>query len=63
MFFFQLETIFRPKKTGVRGTGGQLPRPRSESDFNETDEQADFIEQMDEETLNEKFEEMLVCNC
>ncbi|XP_075219811.1 diaphanous related formin 1 isoform X2 [Lycorma delicatula] len=55
----KLETIFRPKKTGVRGTGGPLPRPRSESDFNETEEQADFIEQMDEETLSEKFELML----
>lgn len=54
-----LDTIFRPKKTAVRGAGGPLPRPRSESDFNETDEQADLIEQLDEETLNEKFEEML----
>ncbi|XP_039298109.1 protein diaphanous [Nilaparvata lugens] len=54
-----LETLFRPKKTGFRSGSSQLPRPRSETDFNETDEQVEQIEHLDEQSLNIKFEEML----
>lgn len=48
----------REKGRGIGG--GQLPRPHSESDFNEVEEQL-FVGQLDanEEFLNEKFEEML----
>lgn len=57
----QLDTIFSRPKKGGRGGGHQLPRPHSEADFNEVEEQqTQVIEQMDEVTLNEKFEEMLV---
>lgn len=54
-----LETLFRPKKTGFRSGSSQLPRPRSETDFNEADEQVEVIEHLDEQALNSKFEEML----
>lgn len=55
-----LDTIFSRPKKGGRGGGHQLPRPHSEADFNEVEEQqTQVIEQMDEVTLNEKFEEML----
>ncbi|PSN30139.1 Protein diaphanous [Blattella germanica] len=48
------------KKEKGRGVGGQLPRPHSESDFNEVEEQEFFFEQLeDEKLLNDKFEEML----
>jgi hypothetical protein len=60
----QLDTWFGTKKKEKgRGGGGQLPRPHSESDFNEVAEQEFFVEQLDadEMFLNEKFEEMLVC--
>lgn len=60
----QLDTWFGTKKKEKgRGSGGQLPRPHSESDFNEVAEQEFFVEQLDadETFLNEKFEEMLVC--
>ncbi|XP_066990875.2 protein diaphanous isoform X2 [Anabrus simplex] len=55
-----LDTIFsRPKKTG-RGGGGQLPRPHSESDFNDVEEQhTQFVARLDEMGVNEKYEEML----
>ncbi|PNF42312.1 hypothetical protein B7P43_G05496 [Cryptotermes secundus] len=58
----QLDTWFGTKKKEKgRGSGGQLPRPHSESDFNEVAEQEFFVEQLDadETFLNEKFEEML----
>jgi hypothetical protein len=62
--FLQLDTWFGTKKKEKgRGGGGQLPRPHSESDFNDVAEQEFFVEQLDadETFLNEKFEEMLVC--
>ena len=40
--------------------GSQLPRPNSELDFNEIEEQEMLIDQLDDEALNDKFEEMLV---
>jgi hypothetical protein len=58
-----LDTWFGTKKKEKgRGGSGQLPRPHSESDFNEVAEQEFFVEQLDadETFLNEKFEEMLV---
>ena len=64
--FLQLDTWFGTRKKdrgrGGGGGGGQLPRPHSEIDFNEYEEQI-FVEQLDasEEFLNEKFEDMLVC--
>ncbi|XP_015122157.1 protein diaphanous isoform X2 [Diachasma alloeum] len=64
--FFGLDTWFgRPKKSGrgggVRsGTGfNTIPRPNSGDDFDEIEQQRAIIERMDEETVNEKFEEML----
>ncbi|KAJ4443300.1 hypothetical protein ANN_04968 [Periplaneta americana] len=57
-----LDTWFGTKKKEKgRGGGGQLPRPHSESDFNEVEEQEFFVEQLeaDEKFLNDKFEEML----
>lgn len=55
-----LDTWFgRPKKSTQKGTVGQLPRPHSESDFNELEEHVEFIEQLDDEALNDRFEEML----
>lgn len=61
---FQLDTWFgRPKKSG-RGGGGlghnTIPRPNSGEDFNEIEQQRCMIERMDEETVNDRFEEMLV---
>ncbi|XP_024944469.1 protein diaphanous isoform X5 [Cephus cinctus] len=62
----KLDTWFgRPKKSGrgggVRGGTGHntIPRPHSGDDFNEIEQQASIIENMDEETMNDKFEEML----
>lgn len=65
IWLLQLDTWFGTKKKEKGrggGGGGQLPRPHSESDFNEVEEQM-FVGQLDasEEFLNEKFEEMLVC--
>lgn len=64
---FQLDTWFgRPKKSGrgggVRSGSGNhtMPRPHSGDDFNEIEQQRIIIERMDEETVNDKFEEMLV---
>lgn len=37
-----------------------IPRPHSGDDFNEIEQQRSIIERMDEETVNDKFEEMLV---
>ncbi|XP_011299550.1 protein diaphanous isoform X4 [Fopius arisanus] len=61
-----LDTWFgRPKKSGrgggVRsGTGfNTIPRPNSGDDFDEIEQQRAIIDRMDEETVNEKFEEML----
>ncbi|XP_049792914.1 protein diaphanous isoform X1 [Schistocerca nitens] len=55
----KLDLFSRPKKGG-RGNGSHIPRPHSESDFNEIEEQhAQSIEELDEETLNKRFEEML----
>ncbi|XP_012288328.1 protein diaphanous isoform X3 [Orussus abietinus] len=62
----KLDTWFgRPKKSarggGVRGGAGHntIPRPHSGDDFNEIEIQASIIARMDEETVNDKFEEML----
>ncbi|XP_048510372.1 protein diaphanous isoform X3 [Athalia rosae] len=61
-----LDTLFgRPKKPGRGGGAGggighnTIPRPNSGDDFNEIEQQASIIERMDEETMNDKFEEML----
>ncbi|KAK0082986.1 hypothetical protein PV325_009545 [Microctonus aethiopoides] len=61
-----LDTWFgRPKKSGrggsVRsGTGfNTVPRPNSSDDFDEFELQRSIIEKMDEETMNERFENML----
>ncbi|XP_076178549.1 diaphanous related formin 1 [Ptiloglossa arizonensis] len=61
-----LDTWFgRPKKSGrgggVRSGSGNhtMPRPHSGDDFNEIEQQRIIIERMDEETVNDKFEEML----
>jgi hypothetical protein len=62
----QLDAWFgtRKKERGRGGGGGgsQLPRPHSELDINELEEQM-FVVQLEasEEFLNEKFEDMLVC--
>lgn len=37
-----------------------MPRPHSGDDINEIEQQRSIIERMDEETVNDKFEEMLV---
>ncbi|XP_031777153.1 protein diaphanous isoform X5 [Nasonia vitripennis] len=62
MSFNALDTWFgRPKKTG-RGGGSYastMPRPHSGDDFNEVEQQRCMIERMDEETTNDKFEELL----
>lgn len=63
---FQLDTWFRPKKSGrgggVRsGTGlNTVPRPNSGDDFDEIEQQRSIIERMDEEAMNDRFEKMLV---
>ncbi|XP_043474411.1 protein diaphanous isoform X2 [Leptopilina heterotoma] len=59
----KLDTWFgRPKKSG-RGGGGlghnTIPRPNSGEDFNEIEQQRSMIERMDDETVNDRFEEML----
>ncbi|XP_054006199.1 protein diaphanous isoform X1 [Hylaeus anthracinus] len=61
-----LDTWFgRPKKSGrgggVRSGSGNhtMPRPHSGDDFNEIEQQRSIIERMDEEAVNDKFEEML----
>lgn len=62
-----LESWFtRPKKSG-RGGGvrsgtdnNTMPRPHSGDDFNEIEQQRCIIEKMDEEAVNDRFEEMLV---
>ncbi|XP_012224016.1 protein diaphanous isoform X2 [Linepithema humile] len=61
-----LDTWFgRPKKSGrgggPRGYSGSntMPRPHSGDDFNEIEQQRCIIEKMDEETVNDRFEEML----
>lgn len=63
----QLDTWFgRPKKSGrgggMRNNSGSntMPRPHSGDDINEIEQQRSIIERMDEETVNDKFEEMLV---
>jgi diaphanous 2 len=63
----QLDTWFgRPKKSGrgagMRGYSGSntMPRPHSGEDINEIEQQRCIIERMDEETVNDRFEEMLV---
>ncbi|XP_018057951.1 PREDICTED: protein diaphanous [Atta colombica] len=61
-----LDTWFgRPKKS-VRGSGSRgysgsntMPRPHSGDDINEIEQQRCIIERMDEETVNDRFEEML----
>ncbi|XP_043487142.1 protein diaphanous isoform X3 [Polistes fuscatus] len=61
-----LESWFtRPKKSG-RGGGvrsgtdnNTMPRPHSGDDFNEIEQQRCIIEKMDEEAVNDRFEEML----
>lgn len=64
---FQLDTWFgRPKKSGrgggVRSGSGNntIPRPHSGDDFNEIEQQRCIIERMDKDTMNDRFEEMLV---
>lgn len=43
------------------GSGNNtIPRPNSGDDFNEIEQQRCIIERMDKETVNDKFEEMLV---
>lgn len=59
-FLLQLDTLWGRKKAGSTRAMGQLSRPHSDSDFNELDEQVEFIETLDEEALNERFEKMLV---
>ncbi|XP_033328882.2 diaphanous related formin 1 isoform X1 [Megalopta genalis] len=61
-----LDTWFgRPKKSGrgggVRSGSGNhtMPRPHSGDDFNEIEQHRCIIERMDEEAVNDKFEEML----
>ncbi|XP_014210886.1 protein diaphanous isoform X2 [Copidosoma floridanum] len=57
-----LDTWFgRPKRPGRGGgsTSNTLPRPHSGDDFDEVEHQRCMIEGMDEETTNEKFEELL----
>ncbi|XP_043670398.1 protein diaphanous [Vespula pensylvanica] len=62
----KLESWFtRPKKSG-RGGGvrsgtdnNTMPRPHSGDDFNEIEQQRCIIEKMDEEAVNDRFEEML----
>ncbi|XP_032678760.1 protein diaphanous isoform X4 [Odontomachus brunneus] len=61
-----LDTWFgRPKKSGrgggMRNNSGSntMPRPHSGDDINEIEQQRSIIERMDEETVNDKFEEML----
>lgn len=63
----QLDTLFGTRKKergrgGGGGGGGHLPRPHSEVDFGDLEEQI-YVEQLDvnEVFLKEKFEEMLVC--
>ncbi|KAG8234233.1 hypothetical protein J437_LFUL007738 [Ladona fulva] len=63
----QLETWFgRPKKGGVGGglrnggEGGSLARPHSESDFNDSEEPEFSWDNLDDNTVNELFEKMLV---
>jgi hypothetical protein len=62
----QLDAWFGTRKKergrGGGGGGGQLPRPHSEVDMSELEEQM-FVMQLegDEEFLNLKFEDMLVC--
>uniref|UniRef100_A0ABD2X546 Protein diaphanous n=1 Tax=Trichogramma kaykai TaxID=54128 RepID=A0ABD2X546_9HYME len=56
-----LDTWFgRPKKSGRGGSTGPntMPRPNSD-DFNEIEQQRCMIERMDDETTNDKFEELL----
>ncbi|XP_036140076.1 protein diaphanous isoform X2 [Monomorium pharaonis] len=62
----KLDTWFgRPKKSGrgggPRGYSGSntMPRPHSGDDINEIEQQRCIIEGMDEETVNDRFEEML----
>ncbi|XP_011337146.1 protein diaphanous isoform X1 [Ooceraea biroi] len=62
----ELDTWFgRPKKSGrgagTRGYSGHntMPRPHSGEDVNEIEQQRCIIERMDEETVNDRFEEML----
>ncbi|XP_024878050.1 protein diaphanous isoform X2 [Temnothorax curvispinosus] len=61
----KLDTWFgRPKKPGIRGQRGYsgsntMPRPHSGDDINEIEQQRCIIERMDEETVNDRFEEML----
>ncbi|XP_011879316.1 PREDICTED: protein diaphanous isoform X2 [Vollenhovia emeryi] len=62
----KLDTWFgRPKKSvrggGPRGYSGSntMPRPHSGDDINELEQQRSIIERMDEETVNDRFEEML----
>nr|CAD7437653.1 unnamed protein product [Timema bartmani] len=59
-----LDTWFgRPRKEKGRptrgGGSGSLSRPHSETEFPEPDEQEFFIEHLDDEALNDKFEDML----
>lgn len=65
--YLQLDTWFgRPKKGGrgggVRSGSGfnTVPRPNSGDDFDEIEQQRSIIERMDEETMNDRFEKMLV---
>ncbi|KAL0280838.1 UNVERIFIED_CONTAM: hypothetical protein PYX00_002011 [Menopon gallinae] len=55
--FDSIEGLFvRPKKAGRPGS---VSRPHSETDFNEVEVQESAINNMDEITFNDKFEEML----
>lgn len=57
--FWQLDSFFSRPRTKGRGPSGQQPRPPSETYFNEAEEQEFFISGLDDDTTNDKFEEML----
>lgn len=59
-----MDTLFsRPKKNGqgLRCSSNSFSHPRSEPDLNDLERQEEFkVEQLNEDEVNEKFEEMLV---
>ena len=60
--FLQLDTLLgRPSRRGGGSRGGiNIPRPNSEGDFPEMEDQVWAIENLDDEALNHKLEELLV---
>lgn len=57
--FWQLDSFFGRPRTKGRGPSGQQPRPPSDGYFNELEEQENAISELDENSTNDKFEEML----